>query len=102
MVKIQLLHDDIVLGENSFTTGALDAYQYHKLEINYSTDKNKMELIPNKLLVLFKSGIKDPVSVSDLKAFIKADLWHTTDKTADATYRGNELFIDDVELIYDK
>ncbi|EXY39633.1 hypothetical protein M117_3374 [Bacteroides fragilis str. 3774 T13] len=42
------------------------------------------------------------MSVSDLKAFIKADLWHTTDKTADATYRGNELFIDDVELIYDK
>ncbi len=102
LVKIQLLHDDIVLGENSFTTGALDAYQYYKLEINYSTDKNKMELIPNKLLVLFKSGIKDPVSVSDLKAFIKADLWHTTDKTADATYRGNELFIDDIELIYDK
>lgn len=100
MIKVQLLHDDIILGENSFTTGAIDSYQYNKLMINYSEDLDKIRLVPNKLLVLFKSGTKEPLSVDDLKGFIGK--WSTTDKTADATFRGNELFIDDVELIYDK
>ena len=100
LIKVQLLHDDIILGENSFTTGAIDSYQYNKLMINYSEDLDKIRLVPNKLLVLFKSGTKEPLSVDDLKGFIGK--WSTTDKTADATFRGNELFIDDVELIYDK
>ncbi|WP_455592137.1 DUF4493 domain-containing protein [Bacteroides sp.] len=100
LVKIQLLHDDVVLGENSFTTGEVKEYQYKKLEINYFTDVDKLELKPNKLLVLVKSGTKDPLSVSDLKGFIGK--WDTVDRTADATFRGNELFVDDISLIYDR
>ena len=71
----------------------------HTLSINYASDPDKMKLVPNKLLVLFKSGTKEALSIDDdLKSFNSG----TTDKTADATFRGNELFIDDVELIYDK
>ena len=99
LVKIQLFHDDVILGESSFQTGAKSAYERYTLSINYASDPDKMKLVPNKLLVLFKSGTKEALSIDDdLKSFNSG----TTDKTADATFRGNELFIDDVELIYDK
>lgn len=99
LVKIQLFHDDVIIGESSFQTGAKSSYEQYTLSINYASDPDKMKLVPNKLLVLFKSGTKEALSIEDdLKNFNSG----TTDKTADATFRGNELFIDDVELIYDK
>lgn len=99
--KIQILHDDTVLGESEFFTGEISEYTLKKLEINYTKFTSNIDLEPNKIFILFQSGIKEPLNIdSDLKSFIGG--WDTVDKTADATYRGNELFIDDVSLAYDK
>lgn len=99
--KIQILHDDTVLGESEFFTGAISEYTFKKLEIDYAKFTSNMDLEPNKIFILFQSGIKEPLNIdSDLKSFIGG--WNTVDKTADATYRGNELFIDDISLVYDK
>lgn len=99
--KIQILHDDTVLGESEFFTGAISEYTFKKLEIDYAKFTSNMDLEPNKIFILFQSGIKEPLNIdSDLKSFISG--WDTVDRTADATYRGNELFIDDISLVYDK
>lgn len=100
LVQIQVFHDDILLGQGEFRTGAQDGYVEKVLDILYEEDVEKLKLAPNKLLVLFKSGIKENLNwETDLKNF---NTGGTTDKTADATFRGNELFIDDVSLVYDK
>lgn len=100
LVQIQVFHDDILLGQGEFRTGAQDGYVEKVLDILYEEDVEKLKLAPNKLLVLFKSGIKENLNwKTDLKNF---NTGGTTDKTADATFRGNELFIDDVSLVYDK
>lgn len=100
LVQIQIFHDDTLLGQGEFRTGAQDSYVEKVLDILYEEDVEKLKLAPNKLLVLFKSGIKENLNwETDLKNF---NTGGTTDKTADATFRGNELFIDDVSLVYDK
>ena len=100
LVQIQVYHDDVMLGNGEFKTGALDVYAEKKLEIVYENSVEKNKLSPNKLLVLFKSGIKENLNwQTDLKNFNNGG---TTDKTADATFRGNELFVDEVSLVYDK
>lgn len=100
LVQVQLLHDDVVLGEASFTTSSQNTYIMKTLEINYSEYSSNLSLSPNKLQILFQSGIKEPLNIADLKSFIPS--WNTVDKTADATFRGNELFVDEVSLVYDK
>ncbi len=101
LVQIQLLHDDVVLGEGEFRTGAKDAYEEKTIEVDYTNYASTLVLAPNKLVIVFQSGTKESLDVDDdLKSFISG--WNTVDKTADATYRGNELYVDDVELIYDK
>lgn len=100
LVQVQLLHDDVVLGEASFTTSSQNTYIMKTLEINYSEYSSNLSLSPNKLQILFQSGIKEPLNIDDLKSFIPS--WNTVDKTADATFRGNELFVDEVSLVYDK
>lgn len=99
--KVQILHDDIVLGESEFFTNAISDYTYKDLVIDYTQYLENLDLIPNKIFILFQSGIKESLDIdSDLKSFIgKLD---TIDKTADATFRGNEFFIDDISLVYDK
>lgn len=41
LVKIQLFHDDVILGESSFQTGAKSAYERYTLSINYASDPDK-------------------------------------------------------------
>lgn len=100
LIQVQLLHDDVVLGEASFTTSSQNTYIMKTLKINYSEYSSNLSLSPNKLQILFQSGIKEPLNIDDLKSFIPS--WNTMDKTADATFRGNELFVDEVSLVYDK
>lgn len=64
-MKIQLFHDDVIIGESSFQTGAKSSYEQYTLSINYASDPDKMKLVPNKLLVLFKSGTKEALSIED-------------------------------------
>ena len=101
LAKIQIFSNDVLLGESSMTTGEKSVYEQCILNIAYDQDSDKQKLVPNKILILFKSGMKENLSIdNDLKSFIGK--YDTVNKTADATFRGNELFVDDVELIYDK
>lgn len=100
LIQIQIYHDDVLLGVGEFKTGAMDNYTEKLLKIVYEDNVEKQKLAPNKLLVLFKSGIKESLNwETDLKNF---NTGGTTDKTADATFRGNELFVDNISLVYDK
>ena len=100
LVQIQVFHDNILLGEGRFTTGTQNSYVQKSLEIIYENESENLNLEPNKLFVLFKSGTKENLNwETDLKNF---NTGGTTDKTEDATFRGNELFVDEVSLVYDK
>lgn len=95
-VKIQIYNDQILLGEGSLQIGAKDSYEEKVLLINYKNDINSLLLIPNKLSIIFKSGIKENLSKSDLKQFGSG----VTNSQEDPMWRGNELFVDDVSLVY--
>lgn len=97
-VKIQIYNDQILLGESVFQTGAKDLYEDKTLYIDYKNDQNSLLLEPNRLSIVFKSGVKESLSKSDLKQFGSG----VTNSQEDPMWRGNELFIDDVELVYDK
>lgn len=97
-VKVQLYSDDTLLGENVFETGNKENYEQYYLPINYIQSDDILSLFPNRLVVIFKSGTKADLSKSDLKQFSSGN----TDKLTDAMWRGNELFIDDVSLVYNK
>ena len=100
LIRIQVYCDEILLGSGEMTTGEKSSYSLETLNINYDEAEEKMKLSPNKLIILFKSGTKENLNwETDLKNF---NTGGTTDKTADATFRGNELFVDEVSLVYDK
>lgn len=103
-VRIELYKDNILLGSKIFQTGAKDKYERITLSIDYIQDIDKLKLEPNRLVVVFKSGTKKDLSKDDLKKMFGTDipLFGNIDTTADCMWRGNELFIDDVELVYDK
>lgn len=103
-VRIELYHDDVLLGNGIFQTAAKSDYEYKVLPIIYSTENEKLLLEPNKISVIFKSGTKSDLSMSDLKKMFGSNNFITgnTNTTADCMWRGNELFINDVSLIYDK
>lgn len=102
--RIELYHDDTLLGSGVFQTEAKGSYEYKEVSVNYSEDINILKLEPNKLVVIFKSGTKDNLSQSDLKKMFGSSglIGGNTNTTADCMWRGNELFIDDIQLIYDK
>lgn len=102
LVRIQLLHDDVILGEGELMISATNNdYLFTTIMIDYSPYINNKFLDPNKLTIMFQSGTKEPLSIDDdLKSFIGK--WDTTDRTEDATFRGNELYVDEVSLVYDK
>ena len=102
--RIELYHDDDMLGSGIFQTSAKDSYDYKKVEIDYIEDKNILKLIPNRIVIIFKSGTKQDLSQSDLKKMFGDNNFITgnTNTTADCMWRGNEFFIDDISLIYDK
>ena len=101
---IKLYSDNTLLAEGEFLTGAKSEWALQTVMLNYIEDPELVKLQPNKISVIFKSGTKDPLALSDFKKMFGADNFITgnTNTTADAMWRGNELFIDGVELVYDK
>lgn len=102
--KIEIYHENELLGSGVFQTGAKSNYEYKKLDIEYIENDENLKLEPTKIVVIFKSGTKSNLSQSDLKKMFGSDNFITgnTNTTADCMWRGNELFIDDISLIYDK
>lgn len=102
--KIEIYHENELLGSGVFQTGAKSNYEYKKLDIKYIENNEVLKLDPTKIVVIFKSGTKSDLSQSDLKKMFGSDnlITGNTNTTADCMWRGNELFIDDISLVYDK
>lgn len=92
-IYIQVLNDETVLGEGTLqeveTIG-----EYKNFTINIVYNSQNIELIPNKLIVVFKSGFNKEVEQRG-----KAGALTNYENPA---FRGSELYIDDISLIYDK
>lgn len=93
-IFIQLLNNDIVLGEGSLQeTNTISNYIEYTMNINYK-DEYK-HLSPNKISLVFKSGFNTSVESREEGGLTSSD-------TANPKFRGSELYIDDISLVYDK
>ena len=63
------------------------------LNIKYNSDCNQLE--PNRILLTFRSGFNISVESREEGGL-------TSSRTANPKFRGSELYIDDISLVYDK
>lgn len=88
-IYVKILHNDIVLGDALFQPNQqISDWTAAELEINYENYKENKEFIPNKLILVFKSGVKESVERNK--------------KINDVLRVGSQLFIDEVSLTYKK
>ena len=66
----------------------------YTLNINYNNGADEIKLHPNRMELVFKSGFNTEVELRG-----KAGIFTIYE---DPAYRGSELYIDDVSLVYDK
>lgn len=84
-----------ILGEKSLNeVQTVSEYLECKLELEY--DKDFYHIAPAKLIVVFKTGTKLSVEMREKDDTLP---WVTV---TNPSYRGSELYIDDISLIYDK
>ena len=92
-IYIQVLNDETVLGEGTLQEVETIS-EYKNFTINIVYNSQNIELIPDKLIVVFKSGFNKEVEQrGEAGLFIKYE---------NPAFRGSELYIDDISLIYDK
>ena len=93
-IYVQILHDQTVLGSGSLQeTSTISDYKEYTMNINY--ENANVRLAPNKIILVFKSGFNTEVESRESGGLI-------TSNTANPKFRGSELYIDDISLIYDK
>lgn len=86
-IFIQVLCDDIVLGESELKqSSTVETWADGQLNIIYNNEN--IHLKPNKLILVFKSGVKEAVERNK--------------KVNDVLRVGSQLFVDDISLVYDK
>lgn len=93
-IYIQILNDNTVLGEGSLQEkNTITSYVEHTMNITYKDEFR--HLSPNKISLVFKSGFNTSVESRESGGL-------TSSNTANPKFRGSELYIDDISLIYDK
>lgn len=93
-IYVQILNDETVLGSGSLQeTTTVSNYVEYIMNINY--ENADVSLAPNKIILVFKSGFNTEVESRESGKL-------TTSNTANPKFRGSELYIDDISLIYDK
>ena len=92
-IYIQVLNDETVLGEGTLQEVETIS-EYKNFTINIVYNSQNIELIPNKLIVVFKSGFNKEVEQRGKAGVLT--------KYENPAFRGSELYIDDISLIYDK
>lgn len=93
-IYVQILHDQTVLGSGSLQeTSTISDYKEYTMNINY--ENANVRLAPNKIILVFKSGFNTEVESRESGGLF-------TSNTANPKFRGSELYIDDISLIYDK
>lgn len=93
-IYVQVLNDNTVLGVGSLQeSGTVSNYKEYTMDIDYANAD--MKLTPNKLVLVFKSGFNNEVESRESGGLTSAN-------TANPKFRGSELYIDDISLVYDK
>lgn len=94
-ISIKIFCDEILLGEGYLQqTETVSSYMLYTLNINYNNGADEIKLHPNRMELVFKSGFNTEVELRG-----KAGIFTNYE---DPAYRGSELYIDDVSLVYDK
>ena len=86
----QIIGEGILQEENTVSAYSLEGYT---LTINYNMDY--VQLVPDKIALTFRSGFNESVESRESGGL-------TSSNTANPKFRGSELYIDDISLIYDK
>lgn len=98
---MEIYNGETLIGDGQLQTDeVISSYQPYLLNINYLNEY--IDLKPDKLVLLFKSGFNTEV---EKRESFSGSWWQselTNSNMANPMFRGSELFIDDVELIYDK
>ncbi len=93
-IKIEILNGTTVLGsgvlQQSETVG-----DYIEQQIKVTYNEQHKHLAPEKISFVFKSGYNGEVESRESGGL-------TSSKSANPKFRGSELFIDDVSLVYEK
>ncbi|WP_455672167.1 DUF4493 domain-containing protein [Phocaeicola sp.] len=93
-IFVKVMHDDTVLGEGQLQeTNSIPSFTEYTMNITYDEQYKGLEV--NKLILVFKSGFN--TSVKDYGTSSKMG-----SNSAEPSHRGSELYIDDIELTYDK
>lgn len=94
IARIQVMHDDVVLGEANATYGARSSYLQTTLDVVYDQSEEKLRLAPNKLVVAFASGSLLETTFTETSNFLGAP--------TNGYYTGSQLWLDEIVLVYDK
>lgn len=94
-ISIKIFCDEILLGEGYLQqTETVSSYMLYTLNINYNNGADEIKLHPNRMELVFKSGFNTEVELRGKAGILTI--------YEDPAYRGSELYIDDVSLVYDK
>ena len=89
-IYIEVFSGETCIGRGELQeTRTMTTYEDYTLEIEYN--ESALDLMPTKLVLVFKSGFN--TSTQDVTG---------SNNSEDPRYRGSELYIDDVELVYGK
>lgn len=94
IARVQVMHDDIVLGEARATYATRTSYLQTTLEIDYDQAEEKLRLAPNKLVVAFASGSLLETEFTQTSSFLGAP--------TNGYYTGSQLWLDEIALVYGK
>lgn len=93
-IYVQIMNDDKILGSGQLQeTNTISSYKEYTMDIDYNNEY--INLAPNKISLVFKSGFNTSVESRESGGL-------TSSNTANPKFRGSELFIDDISLVYDK
>ena len=93
-IKIEILNGTTVLGSGVLQQAeTVGAYAEHVITVTY--DEQYKHLTPEKISLVFKSGYNTAYAKRESGGLTSAN-------TANPMFRGSELFIDDVSLVYEK
>lgn len=95
-ISVIVYNDEQIIGEGTLQeTQTISSYSQEGYTLNITYDPNYVQLEPNRILITFRSGFNTSVESRESGGLLTA-------KTANPKFRGSELYIDDISLIYDK
>lgn len=93
-IYIQVYSGENIIGSACLNqTNKIDTYTEYLMNIKYNDEYLNLE--PDRLSLVFKSGFNNEVESRESGGL-------TSSNTANPKFRGSELYIDDISLVYDK